>query len=275
MLIDSKVPHNKKRNVGLVYEFIVRDVTRATLANDQDRIKRGKDILKEYFSKNSQLLLELKAFKKLQNANFSCQETALRFMDSIKTEVKLNHKKLDVEKTALIHEINKNLNSNGEFFNQFVPDYKSFATIQTVLNSWTNPEYIKENHSFVHTLEDKLLVYLTTPKQLLDTKQEIDLNKTDNKLVVSLMQKKFEEKYGKLMNERQKNILREFIMDDKEKLVSYLQEAKEYIAQEIHDKPSFKALYEELNNVEPAPEDAHCSFFIGVLDIVRTYKGEI
>jgi hypothetical protein len=275
MLIDNKVPHNKKRNVGLVYEFIVRDITKASLANDQNRINLGKEILKEYFSKNSQLLLELKAFKKLQNGNFSCKETAIRFMDSVKLETKLNHKKLDVEKTALIHEINKNLNSNGDFFNQFVPDYKSFATIQTVLNSWTNQDYIKENHSFIHTLEDKLLVYLTTPKQNIELKENIDLAKTDNKLVVSLMQKKFEEKYGKLMDERQKNILREFIMDDKDKLVGFLKEAKEYIVREIKDKPNFKELYEELSHVEPAPEDSQCSFFIGVLDIVRTYKGEI
>jgi hypothetical protein len=275
MLLDNKVPHNKKRNVGLVYEFIVRDVTKATLANDQERIKLGKEILKEYFSKTSQLLLELKAFKKLQNGNFSCQETAIRFMDSVKSETKLNHKKLDVEKTALIHEINKNLNSDGQFFNQFVPDYKSFATIQTVLNSWTNPEYIKENQSFVHTLEDKLLVYLTSPKQTVEIKQDIDLNKTNNKLVVSLMHKKFEEKYGKLMNDRQKNILREFILDDKEKLLSYLKEAKQYIVEEIKDKPNFRELYEEINHVEPAPEDSQCSFFIGVLDIIRSYHGEV
>lgn len=275
MLIDNKVPHNKKRNVGLVYEFIVRDITKASLSNDQNRINLGKNILKEYFSRNSELLLELKAFKKLQNANFSCKETALRFMDSVKAETKLNHKKLDVEKTALIHEINKNLNTTGEFFNQFVPDYKSFATIQTVLNSWTNTEYVKENHSFVHTLEDKLLVQLTTPRQSIDLKQNLSLADTDNKLVVSLMQKKFEEKYGKLMNERQKNILREFIMDDKDNLLAFLKEAKQYAMQEIKDKPNFKELYEELSHVEPAPEDSQCSFFIGVLDIIRTYKGEI
>ena len=275
MLLDTKVPHNKKRNVGLVYEFILREVTRATLANDKTKVNVGKEILKAYFSKNSELLLELKAFKKLQNGNFSCKETALRFMDSVKTETKLNHKKLDVEKTALIHEINKSFNSNGEFFNQFVPDYKSFATIQTVLNSWINPDYIKENNSFVHTLEDKLLVYLTTPKQSLQAKPEIDLSKNNDKLVVSLMHKKFEEKYGKLLNERQKNILREFILDDKEKLVAHLKEAKEYIVNEIKDKANFKELYEEMNYVAISPEDTQCSFFIGVLDIIRANNGEV
>ncbi|NBP16134.1 hypothetical protein EBU95_17410 [bacterium] len=275
MLLDTKVPHNKKRNVGLVYEFIIREVTRATLSNDKAKVNVGKEILKGYFSKNSELLLELKAFKKLQNANFSCKETAIRFMDSVKTETKLNHKKLDVEKTALIHEINKSFNSNGEFFNQFVPDYKSFATIQTVLNSWTNPEYIKENNSFVHTLEDKLLVYLTTPRQLPQSNPEIDLSKNNDKLVVSLMHKKFEEKYGKLLNERQKNILREFILDDKEKLVAHLKEAKEYIVNEIKDKANFKELYEEMNYVAISPEDTQCSFFIGVLDIIRANNGEV
>jgi len=275
MLLDSKVPHNKKRNVGLVYEFIVREITRATLASDKAKVNVGKEILKTYFSKSGELLLELKAFKKLQNSNFSCKETALRFMDSVKTETKLNHKKLDVEKTALIHEINKSFNSNGEFFNQFVPDYKSFATIQTVLNSWTNPEYIKENNSFVHTLEDKLLVYLTTPKQQVTPSPEIDISKTNDKLVVSLMHKKFEEKYGKLLNERQKNILREFILGNDEKLVSHLKEAKEYIVNEIKDKANFKELYEEMNYVALSPEDTQCSFFIGVLDIIRANNGEI
>jgi hypothetical protein len=89
------------------------------------------------------------------------------------------------------------------------------------------------------------------------------------------MHKKFEEKYGKLLNERQKNILREFILGNDEKLVSHLKEAKEYIVNEIKDKANFKELYEEMNYVALSPEDTQCSFFIGVLDIIRANNGEI
>jgi hypothetical protein len=279
MLIDKKVPHNKKRNVGLVYEFLVRYITKHTLENNLDKVESAKKIIKETFTKNSELLKELRLFKRLNESEFSSVETALRFLDESKAKTDISYQKLDLEKSKLILEINKTLNADSEFFNQFVENYQTFATIQTVINHWTNKDFLKENHAQVHMLEDKVVAHLATPKQR-RSKQELEQyynslkEVSTDKLVTTIMHKKFEEKYENLLDLRQKSILREYISENKPNLTKELISAREYIIGEIQDKENFKELYEHILSFEPCADDEHCKFFIGVLDIVRESKGE-
>lgn len=276
MLLDTRVPHNKKRNVGLVYEFIVRFITKAHLSSNSEQITTAKLLLKEHFGRNSQMLQELKVFKQLKDSNFESKEIALRFIETTKKSQQANYKILEAEKTALIHEINKKLNHDGNFFNQHVDDYKIYATIQTLLNSWTNPEFLKENSNFIHILEDNLVTHLTTKREAqvkTDIFKKITTQESTDKLVTNLMHKKFEEKYGESLNERQKSILKEYILGDNKNLLSKLNEAKSYILDKIKEKKNYKELYEEVSSLEPQAEDEYCSFFIGVLDILREDTG--
>lgn len=119
---------------------------------------------------------------------------------------------------------------------------------------------------------------MTTPKQIepepiLET-TNISENLSTNKLVNKLMHKKFEEKYSECLNERQKKILSNYISDDKTQLLSTLQETKEYVISEIQNKAGFKSLLEEIKTLTPAATDEHCTFFIGVLGILRENNGE-
>ena len=276
MLLDSRVPHNKKRNVGLVYEFIVRFITKAHLSSNKEQIATAKLLLKEHFGCNSQVIQELKVFKQLKESQFESKEVALRFIETTKKSLKINHKILEAEKTALIHEINKKLNHDGNFFNQHVSDYKTFATIQTLLNAWINPDFLKENANFIHVLEDNLISHLTTKRDVqvkTEILKKIATPDSTDKLVTNLMHKKFEEKYGTALDERQKEILKEFILGNNKALLDKLNEAKFYILDKIKEKKNYKELYEEVSSLEPQAEDQHCSFFIGVLDILREDTG--
>jgi len=281
MELDTKVPHNKKRNVGLVYNFLIQNIATATIKENKNEIELTKKIIKNHFQKESELLKELKLFKKIISSNFKSIEIANKFLSEIKNEAKkIDASKLETEKTILIHEINKNLNKDGKFYNQFIKDYKTYATVQVLLTKW-NEKSLNEsslgNINFL-PLEDNLLCFLTENR-----KNEIEsfnlINKSElkieDKLITKLMHEKFEQKYSSCLNERQKRILSNFISENKFELEKTLNETKEYIIAEIADKKNFKVLLEEIKQLNISPTDDQCTFFIGVLDILRANNGEV
>lgn len=280
MELDIKVPHNKKRNVGLVYNFLIQNIAAATIKEQTANVELAKKIIKIHFQKESELIKELKLFKKILGSNFKSQEIASRFLSEIKSEAKkIETSKLETEKTILIHEINKNLNQDGKFYNQFIKEYKLYATIQVLLSHWGDTQ-LNESSSKINylVLEDNLVSFLTSTKQsetdsILES-TTIPEKIASDKLVNKLMHKKFEEKYSTCLNERQKKILGNFISDNKKQLLLTLQETKEYIISEIENKSGFKSLLEEVKVLTPAATDEHCTFFIGVLGILRENNGE-
>ena len=127
-------------------------------------------------------------------------------------------------------------------------------------------------------MEDNLILFLTTPKKQNSNLKPIDLQENirkDSKLISKIMHQKFEEKYSKFLNEDQRNILNAYILDDKENLFELLVKTKQKVITEIKDKKNYKELLEELNSLDPVPCDEHCTFFIGVLDILRADRGEV
>jgi cell division FtsZ-interacting protein ZapD len=275
MNLDTKVPHNKKRNVGLVYEFLVQKLTKATIENNEKEISLIKKIVKENFSKQSELVKELKLFKQILNSSFSSSEIASKFLEEIKKEVKtINSSKIELEKTNLIHEINKNLNTDGLFFNQYVENYKELATVQTLFNFWRGP--ILESKLNILVLEDNLISFLTSNRpvklQPIDLKENLSI---DTKLVAKIMHQKFEEKYSSLFDADQKSILNAFIIDDKKHLLEVLLETKQKIVSQIKNKKNYKELLKEVQKLEPVPCGEHCTFFLGVLDVLRVERGEV
>lgn len=280
MELDAKVPHNKKRNVGLVYNFLIQNIATATVRENKSEIDITKQIIKNHFQKESELLKELKIFKKIVSSNFKSTEIALKFLNEIKTEVKkINCSKLETEKTILIHEINKNLNKDGKFYNQFIKEYKLYATIQVLLSNWASQSLLESKLSNINflSLEDSLLIYLTETKA--NPEQPVllskDSYKIEDKLVSKIMHEKFEQKYSSCLNQRQKRILSNYISENKVELKETLEEAKNFIISEISGKKNFKALLEEIQHLSVSPTDDQCTFFIGVLDILRANNGEV
>lgn len=232
-----KLNHNKKRNVGLIFEFFARYIGRAIVENKDLEIKKAKTILNKHFNKGTDLHREFHLFKALFETRLQNKESALKLIDRVKSQVKLQSQpRLDLEKTGLIHEINQNLNSDT-FFNQNIKDYKTYATIQILLNEWRNKD-LNESHRLSSTveLEDVILSHLTQPQpSASSTKtsniQEMKTEEIDG-LVVNIMTDKLNQKFSEVLNEEQKEIIRlyTFIDDDdtsRLSLVKRLQGMKE------------------------------------------------
>lgn len=133
----SKLKHNKKRNTGILYETLIRELTRASARSDKKRSDLVLGILKEFFNRSTVLGQELELYKTLNEKNGYQKEMA----EKILTETKKRHSSLDKkrlfkEQSNVIKQINYKLGST--MFENYVPNFKNYATIYQVLNGAPN-----------------------------------------------------------------------------------------------------------------------------------------
>ena len=61
----SKKSHNKKRNVGIIYEQLILTISKAIVENNLEDASRAKGIIKKYFKPGTELYKEHKLFQAL------------------------------------------------------------------------------------------------------------------------------------------------------------------------------------------------------------------
>lgn len=222
--------HNKKRNIGLISEFFSRYIAEAFIDNRHEDIIKARKLWQKHINPNSGLYAELNVFNALYESNIKSKEVAFSMLQNAKEICKTqSQKQLDEEKAVLLNEISNNL-GDKKFFERSVPDYKSYASVQVLMNAWRGTG-IKGNISDIAQLEEMLLEHIIKEK----TKPNIDVSnitKTEvDNLVLKLMTEKFNEKYNSLLNDTQKNIVGLYILSQKnaettDKLVSLLENLK-------------------------------------------------
>ena len=191
-----KIKHNKKRNTAFVYEALVREATVAILKNDRERKNKVISIIKKHFHNESMLHKDLEFYRCLyENQNLD-QKTSEKILREVRIQKQLvDSKYLFEQQTKLIRDINKELSS--EVFNNFVPNYRTLATIDQIFSLKTSPKdcVILENE-IVNNMKNKVVNGSTVPV---------------DKLTYNTFVKKFNEKYeSELLNE-QKELLTYYI----------------------------------------------------------------
>jgi hypothetical protein len=231
---DTMLKHNKKRNVGLINEFFARYIAKAIIEQKDSDITKAKMLFRKHFHKGTDLYKELKLFNALYKTKVQNKEAAYSLINQVKEACKIqSQQRIDLEKTALLHEVNCTLN-DVEFFNRGIPDYKICATIQVLLNSWRMGA-LQENIGETSQLEDKLLEHLVVGSQPDHKPQTVDnvlgmTNKDVNQLVINIMLEKLHAKFGGLLNEEQKKIINMYVFaNDNEEIRSKLSESLESI----------------------------------------------
>ena len=200
-----KVKHNKIRNTGLLFEFLLRQITSDVLNKDQN--SKAVTIVKQKFNENTELGKELALYNILITKKFQSDSKADYFINEVmKTRSDLNNSTLRREKYNLIKEIQSNYNLQ-KFMSSKVPNYKVFASIYKLFEYNTlSPDEKTESffNIFEHvTTEDKNIKLSETVKALPDDE---DLRI----LTYRTLLEKFNQKYTKLSG-AQKNLLREYI----------------------------------------------------------------
>ena len=200
--------HNKKRNVGLVYEFLVRYVSRSLVEGRSDDAQKAVSILNRRFKPGTQLYNEFRLCNSLLVTHVSSGNVVNSILSEAKHATRrLNIKQLDNEKSKLIREINHTL-QDPNFFNQSLTDYKMYATIQSLLKDWrsSTPDIAK-----VAVLEDNLTEWILTKKQGikdLESQKSKDVNDT----IISVMSEKISKKYHGVLNDSQQDLIKEYVI---------------------------------------------------------------
>lgn len=205
--------HNKKRNIGLISEFFSRYIGEAFLDGRHNDIKNAKELWNKHVHSKSEIYKELQVFNGLYESNLSSKELALSLLERTRNICK-NQKQetLDREKEALITEIKSSL-TDKDFFDKNVPDFKSYASIQVLMNAWRGTGF-KGSFSDLISLEESVLSHLLKEKK----NQFIDASNVTNDqvdtLVVKLMTEKFNARYAGF-NQNQKYILSLYALSEK------------------------------------------------------------
>ncbi len=231
MLKSTTLKHNKKRNVGLLNEFFARYIAKAILEKRDGDIEQAKALYARHFQKGTELSRELRLFTNLFETRVESREAANSLLSQVKEACKLQSQaRIDLEKTALLHEINQTF-GECNFFDQEIVEYRDYATIQVLLNHWRG-RIVTENLSEAAQLEDKLLNRLVSKLPVAESKS---LNMQESEvdgLVVNLMIQKFNQRFGTMLNEEQKKLLRLYVfskdnVSSKEELIKLLEGLKE------------------------------------------------
>ena len=64
-MMTKKKKHNKKRNTAFLYETLIMEYTKASMAGESERKEAALAIVKKHFSRETQLYKELKLYQAL------------------------------------------------------------------------------------------------------------------------------------------------------------------------------------------------------------------
>ena len=200
-----KVKHNKIRNTGLLFEFLLRQITSDVLNKDNN--SKAVSIVKEKFNENTELGKELALYNILITKKFKSDSKADYFINEVmKTRSDLNNSTLRREKYNLIKEIQSNYNLQ-KFMSSKVPNYKTYASIYKLFEYNTlSPD--EKTESFFNIVE-----HVTTEDnnvRLSETVRTLPDDEDLRILTYRTLLEKFNQKYTKLSG-AQKNLLREYI----------------------------------------------------------------
>lgn len=203
--------HNKKRNVGLLNEFFARYMARAIIEHRDADVAKAKELFTKHFHKGTDLHRELKVFYTLFETRLNSREAAVGLIEQAKKACRMQSQaKIDLEKSALLHEVNLDIR-DPMFFNQEISEYRDFATIQVLLNHWRG-NVLTEDLGSVAQLEDKLISHLTRTGTVYEKKEVLKMTNSDvDNLVIRLMTEKMNKKFSSALSGSQKTLLKLYV----------------------------------------------------------------
>ena len=193
-----KIKHNKKRNTAFVYEALIREATVAILRNEHKKSKKVVSLIRKHFHSDSLLKKDLECYRSL----YENQGIDRDLSEKILKEVRMQKMMIDPEglfahQTRLIHDVNKEI--TPEVYNNFVPNYKTLATIDQIFSTKTSPKnrIIMENE----------IISQMSGRSSNGNNNSIEIDNVTYRSFVS----KFNEKYNTDLLKEQKDLLTHYI----------------------------------------------------------------
>ena len=230
----SSKGHNKKRNTGLLYEFLVLTISRALVDGDKKASSQALRILKRHFKPGTELYKEFRLIHALRKTTVSSEAVAANILREAKEAARTHdNKELDREKSLLIRDIN-HIIKDENFYDQQVPEYRFLATVQTLLNDWRTRD---ADLTRVASYEDHVVKHLITEKVAPADPALSEVTPGESRLLMKVMMKKLNEKYSGVLNDEQKSLIRAYAFstanDDPESMKLKLTEVRDTLLTSI------------------------------------------
>jgi hypothetical protein len=223
----SARPHNKKRNTGVIYEQLLKSVTKSLVEGDRKRAQTCLNIIERHFRQGTELYKEFRLFNALANCEISASPVAAVIITEAKDAARrANRDLLEREKGHLIAEINRKLGQ--DFYDTHFERYRDYATIQVLLNSWRTPS---PDLSTLFDYEKKLVEAMLRAKPAAEEQVEPSVNRDVNSLVVNIMTEKLNSKFSSSLTRQQQQVIKEYVFSppgsDQTRLINLMNEIKQ------------------------------------------------
>ena len=141
--------HNKKRNIGIIYELLLRHISQRLIEDDKKSATKALRIVEKRFHKDTELYKEFRLFNALIKTDASTERVALDIIREAKEAIRrCDSTKLNKEKSRLIKDINHIIEDKDFYYRQILVEKKS-----TVESKPSDPN-----------ITDKLVMNLMTEK---------------------------------------------------------------------------------------------------------------
>lgn len=212
-----KFKHNKKRNTAFLFEALIKEMAKSVVSNDQERQVKIARIIKRHFQKRGVLFKDLQTYKTLINLREAEETFAKRILSEVRRDRdKLNTSKVFSEQSKLIKRINVELGQ--DVYNNFVPNYKTMATIAQLFS-----ENVPAEEKIL--LEDKVLEEMTRA----ELKTEKEIMEHIDSIAYKTFTNKFNKTYAGRLHEEQQKVVSRYIFSVSDNGVSL----KTYLNEEI------------------------------------------
>ena len=212
--------HNKKRNVGLLHEQLVRHASEMTVEGNRGSAETALKILVNFFKKDSELFNEFRLFSALAHPSVPDKDIARKIIEESRRACSRHDPhKLDKQKSRLIKEINHSLN-RPDFYNQRIDNYKIFSTIQALLNEWRGKNCLSP--------DERVKYELVLENHLTRNINEANLEANDkaDPLIFNIMIEKFNKKYGSKLLPNQRTLLENKLLGNNDEVLRLSELAK-------------------------------------------------
>ena len=201
----SKFKHSKLRNTGLLFEFLLRQVTVDVLNKKKE--SPALKIIKKQFNEHTEIGKELALYNLIMTKKFKSDKKADFFLSEvIRQRGRLNSTTLRREKYNIIASIKESYDVN-QLFSSKVPNYKVFASVYKLFEGINEMGADEKTESYFIIVENVTTVKHTKNKSYIPEEfKDKDLRILSYKTLLE----KFNKKYTNLSDE-QKHVLKEYI----------------------------------------------------------------
>ena len=200
----SNFKHSKLKNTGLLFEFLLRQVTVDVL--NKQKNSKALQIIKKRFNENTEVGKELALYTALMNRKFKSDKKADYFLGEVlRQRQSLNNSQLKREKYNIVKEISTIYNSK-DLFSSKVNNYVVYASIYKLFEGINTISADEKTESYFNIVEQITTKTKAENKSFVPT----ELDKDVRILSYRVLLEKFNKKYTNLSKE-QKDVLKEYI----------------------------------------------------------------